>query len=165
MKRKIAAIVLAWMLFIGVDFLFHASLLESLWKEDLSALKSLEDLLLLIPAGYLSFLLLTILIYFVYVRVFKIKPQLKESLHFGIIFGLLFSLSNFLGLYSYINLPVKQLIVFNLVYFIEIVVVVLSLHYILYSEKRRKVIWLSILYFFLLLIIGIVIQNVVQNLS
>ena len=165
MKRKIVAVIMAWILFIGVDFLFHASLLESLWKEDLSALKSLEDLAILIPVGYLSFLLLTILIFFVYSKIFRSKPEFKESLSFGIVFGLLFSLSNLLGLYSYITLPLKHLIIFNLVYFIEIIVVVTSFHYFLYSEKRKKVIWLGILYFFLLLIIGIVIQNVVQNFS
>ena len=159
MKRIITAVVLSWLLFIGVDFLFHASLLAPLWKEDLPALKSLEELSILIPAGYLSFLLLTILIYFVYVRIFSSKPRFKESLTFGIIFGLLFSLSNLLGLYSYITLPIKHLIVFNLVYFIEVVVVVLSLHYILFSEKRRKVVLFSLLYFFLLLILGIVVQN------
>ena len=163
MKSKVVAIIMAWLLFIGVDFFFHASLLESLWEEDVPALKSLEDLALLIPAGYISFLLLTILIFFVYDRIFKSKPTLKGSLVFGSVFGLLFALSNLLGLYSYITLPVKHLLVINLVYFIEIVVVVMTLHYILFSEKRKRLIWLVILYFFLLLISGIVIQNIMNT--
>jgi hypothetical protein len=165
MKRKVVAVLMAWLLFIGVDFLFHASLLESFWKEDIPALKTLEDLALLIPFGYISFLLLTLLIFFVYVRIFKTKPKLKESFVFGIIFGLLFSLSNLFGLYSYISLPLNHLILFNMVYFIEIVVVVLMIHYILFSEKRKRVIWLGILYFVLLLILGIVIQNIKNNIS
>ena len=153
------------MLFIRVDFLFHASLLESLWKEDINALKPLKELSILIPVGYFSFLLLTLLIYFVYTKVFKSKPLLKESLIFGIVFGLLFSLSNLFGLYSYISIPLKHLILFNLVYFIEIVVVAFSFHFLLFSEKRKKVVWMSILYFFLLVFLGIVIQNVVRNLA
>jgi hypothetical protein len=156
---------LSWLLFIGVDFLFHASLLESYWSAEIPALRSLEDLALLIPAGYLSFLLLTLLIFFVYVRLFTGKPKLMESLYFGIVFGFLFSLSNFLGLYSYISLPLDHLVVFNLVYFIEIIVVVLTLHHVLHSEKRKKVIGLVILAFFLLLILGVIIQNVMPNLS
>ncbi len=163
MKRKIIAIIMAWLLFIGVDFLFHASILESFWKEDLAALKSLEDLALLIPAGYFSFLLLTILIFFVYDKIFKSKPKFKDSVSFGIVFGLLFSLSNLLGLYSYISLPIKNLILFNLVYFIEIVVVVITIHHALFSEKRKKVVWMGILYFLLLVVLGIVIQNIMNN--
>ena len=165
MKQNIIAITIAWLLFIGVDFLFHAALLQSFWNEDLAALKSLEDLWLLIPAGYVSFLILTILIFFVYVRIFKTKPKLSESLVFGIVFGLLFSLSNLLGLYSYISLPIKHVILFNLVYFIEIVVVVITFHKILFSEKRNRMIWMGILYFFLLLILGIVIQNIMNNIA
>jgi hypothetical protein len=165
MKRKVVAVIMAWLLFIGVDFLFHASLLESYWKEDIAVLKSLEDLFLLIPAGYLSFLLLTILIFFVYDKIFTSKPKLKESIVFGVVFGLLFSLSNLLGLYSYISLPVEHLILFNLVYFLEIVVVVVMIHLVLFSEKRKKVIWMGVLCFFLLLILGIVIQNILNNIS
>ena len=62
MKRYVLAILMAWIIFIGVDFLFHASIFESLWKEKLAIFKSLEDLTILIPVGYVSFLLLTILI-------------------------------------------------------------------------------------------------------
>ena len=165
MKRKITTIIMAWFLFIGVDFLFHASLLKSFWIEDFVALKSLEDLAIMIPVGYVSFLLLTILIFFVYDKIFKIKPKLKDSIKFGIVFGVLFSLSNLLGLYSFISLPIKHLILFNLVYLIEIMVVVLTIHHVLFSEKRKKVIWMVILYFILLLALGVVIQNIMNNIS
>ena len=158
-RRQILSIVLAWLIFIGVDFLFHASLFASFWNEDLPALKSLDDLALLIPAGYLSFLLLTTLIGFVFFKIFSTKPEVGKVFQFGFIFALLFSLSNFLGLFSYIDLPLKQLIVFNLVYFIEVIVVCLYLNYVAFSKGIRKPIWLSVLVFFLLIILGVVIQN------
>lgn len=159
-KRYVIAILIAWILFIGVDFLFHASILASLWKEDIAIFKSLENLSLLIPAGYISFLLLTVLIGYLFFRIFKIKPPIKEAFNFALIFGILFSLSNLLGLFSYIAIPLKYLLLFNLVYFIEIIVVTLSLYFIVFSTNLKKVIWLSTLIFFILFITGIVIQNV-----
>ena len=42
-KRQILSIILAWLIFIGIDFLFHASLFASFWNENLAALKSLDD--------------------------------------------------------------------------------------------------------------------------
>jgi hypothetical protein len=160
MKRYVLSILMAWILFLGVDFLFHASIFASLWKEDVAIFKSMEDLAILIPLGYLSFLLLTALVGYLFFRIFKTKPALKEVLKFGLIFGLLFSLSNLLGLYSYIVFPIKQLLLFNLVYFIEIIVVTLSLYLTLYAINLKRVIWYTILCFILLLIIGIVIQNI-----
>ena len=160
MKKKIVSIILAWIIFIGLDFLFHASLLASYWNEEIPALKPLNDLALLIPAGYLSFLLLTSLIGIVFHMIFKVKPELNSVLQFGFIFALLFSLSNFLGLYSYVDLPLKQLLVFNLVYLLEIFTVALSLYYISFSKGFKKPMLYTLLIFLLLIIIGIVIQNI-----
>ncbi len=152
--------MIAWMIFIGVDFLFHASIFAPLWKEDIPAFKSLENLALLIPAGYLSFLLLTLLIGFVFFKIFNSKPLLKVVLNFAIVFGALFSLSNFLGLYSFVEMPVKHLLIFNLIYFIEVIVVTYSLYLVMFSNNLRKTIWRSVLIFFLLLFFGIAIQNI-----
>jgi len=159
-KRRLISIFLAWLIFIGLDFLFHASLFSSFWSEDISALKPLNDLALLIPAGYLSFFLLTSLIGYVFFMVFKKKPEVTRVFQFGFIFALLFSLANFFGLFSYINLPLKQLVVFNFVYFIEIFLVVFSLHYIGFSNSLKKPILYSILLFVGLIIIGVIIQNI-----
>jgi hypothetical protein len=160
MKRYILAILMAWILFIGVDFLFHASIFASLWKEEILIFKSPENLALLIPIGYISFLLLTILIGYLFFRIFKTKPSLKNTLEFALVFGILFSVSNLLGLYSYIKIPLKHLLLFHLIYFIEILVLTLSLHFIRFSTNLNRSIWLTVLIFFILIITGIVIQNV-----
>jgi hypothetical protein len=83
MKRYVITIIMAWMIFIGIDFLFHASIFASLWKEDIAAFKSIRDLTILIPIGYFSFLLLTTLIGYLFFRIFKIKPAIKEVIKFG----------------------------------------------------------------------------------
>jgi hypothetical protein len=158
-KRRLIAILLAWVIFIGFDFLFHASLFATFWQEEIPALKPLTDLALLIPAGYLSFLLLTALVGYVFFLVFKTKPPIRRVLYFGFVFAILFSLSNFFGLYSFIDLPAKHLLVFNLVYFVEILAVSLSLYYISFSKSLKKSAVYTILIFFGLLITGILIQN------
>lgn len=161
-KRQILSIILAWLIFIGIDFLFHASLFASFWNENLAALKSLDDLAVLIPAGYLSFFFLTSLIGYVFFKIFKTKPEAGKVIQFGLIIALLYSLSNFLGLFSYIDLPVKQLIVFNLVYFIEVLIVCFFLSYVAFSKSLKKPIIFTTLVFFLLVIAGIAIQNVLS---
>jgi hypothetical protein len=163
MKRQITSIILAWLIFIGIDFFFHASLFESVWKEDLPAIKSLDNLALLIPAGYLSFLLLTALIGFLFFRIFKDKPSLGEVLKFGFIFSILYALINLLGLYSYVEIPLKQLVLFNLVYFIETFAVSISIYYTMYATNLRKSFLFTIIIFVGFLIAGIIIQNIFQN--
>ena len=162
LKRKLLSVVIAWLLFIGVDFLFHASLLASLWREKIPALKPLDDLALLIPAGYLSFLLLTGLIGYVFFKVFTQKPSKRQVLSFGLIFGLLFAMSNLFGLYSYVALPFGYLLVFNLVYLIEIIVVSLCLNYVGFSVRSKKPVLRSTLIFIGLIVLGIIIQNIVS---
>lgn len=159
-KRKIISIISAWLVFIGIDFLFHASILASYWNEDIPALKSLDDLAMLIPAGYLSFLLLTALIGYLFFKIFKSKPEKWKVTQFGFVFGILYSLSNVFGLYSYIELPIKQLMAYNLVYFIEIFAVCLCLNYFAFSGSSKKAVISSFLTLLILMIAGVVIQNV-----
>lgn len=156
-------VAIAWILFIGIDFLFHSAILTELWNDEVTAIKSKEQLFLLIPAGYGSFLLLTILVGYVYTRIFTEAPTLKQSLNFILIFGALFSLSNLLALYSYVEIPLKHLVAFNLVYFLEIAVVVLVFHRSGKASSLKRMILFAILTFFLLVILGITIQNLFPN--
>jgi hypothetical protein len=159
-KRFLTATILAWVLFIGIDFLFHASLLKSLWEEDIPALKSLNELFVLIPAGYLSFFLLTLLAAYVFYRIFPKRPTGSEAIVFSLIFAALFALSNFFGLYSYMALPMKQLIAFNLVYFVEVFAVLIFLSRALYVKKISRTVIYTIIAFFALLITGLILQNI-----
>lgn len=159
-KRFWISTLLAWLVFIGIDFIIHAGLLENMWKEEVAAIKPIKELALLIPGGYLSFLLLTLLVGFVFIKIYPEQGTFKSALKFGIIFGLLFSLSNLLALFSYIRLPWAHLIFPNLGYFIEIVAVVLVYHGFFYPEKIKNKVWKPVAIFFILVIVGVIIQNI-----
>lgn len=155
----------AWLVFVGIDFICHAAILANLWEESVPAFKSLDDLALLIPAGYGSFFLLTLLIAYTYSKAFYERPSRSKLIGFFLMWAILFSVSNFLGTFSYLDVPLKHLLSFNFVYFLEISVVIILLNGLYHSNKRKRYrIW-SVLLFFLLIVLGIVIQNVLQNLN
>jgi len=151
--------ILAWIVFIGIDFLFHASLLETLWQEEIESIKSAKDLFILIPVGYSSFFLLTVLVGYAFTKIYQEKPKSKEVIGFILIFGFLFSGSNLLALFAYVDIPLKQIIIYNVVYFIEISAVIFIFYKAMFMRQINKLIWYSILTFFVLILIGITIQN------
>jgi hypothetical protein len=149
----------AWIVFIGVDFLFHASILESLWKEEIASFKPVKDLFILIPVGYLSFFLLTLLVGYAFSKSFPKPPNRKEAVTFAIIFGVLYAVGNLCALYSFVDIPWLHLVVFHLVYFVEICAVVYIFYRSVLDWQNKKLIGRSLLAFFVLIFIGIVIQN------
>lgn len=157
-RKSAGTIILGWLIFIGIDFLFHASLLHTYWDDDLPALLDQMTLFQRIPFGYASFLLLTGLAFYLMTRIHGPYPRPKEAMHFGFIFGGFFSLSNFLGLYSYIDLPALHLLLFSGVYFIELVVVSVHMAYMHRGLSKKKV-FATITAFFVMIVLGIGFQN------
>lgn len=152
-------ILLAWLVFIGVDFFFHASLLAPYWSGEISGLLSQDVLFRRIPYGYASFLVLTGMVYYLLHISLGETISMRSALRFGGIFGGTFALSNFLGLYSYVEVPFEHLLVFNLVYFVELIIVSAYI-YRVKSSTGRTIIWHTLGLFFLLLLAGVVIQNI-----
>ena len=79
MRRFVLTTFLAWLVFLVLDFLAHAVLLNSFWAQDFQALKTKDELFRLIPFGYLSFLILTILFGWLYARLFKSDGNVKKA--------------------------------------------------------------------------------------
>ena len=158
-RRFWISTLLAWLVFLGIDFLFHGSIFQTLWQEELQAIKATQELFILIPFGYASFLLLVILIGYCFINIYPSKPEIKQVTGFALVFSLLYSLSNFLGLFSYVNIPLQHLLQYNLVYYIEILAVVFIFYYSSYAENIRGITWISILSFLGLVAFGIIIQN------
>jgi hypothetical protein len=160
-KRFILALFFAWLIFIAVDFVAHASLLKNLWVAEAQNLKSQEELFKHIPEGYFSFLVLSFMLAISYRLIFYVDPGLRKTFLFGLIAGFLFSLSQLFALHSFILLPFHFLLIIYLVYWIEIITVVLVFRYVYYTQNRRKPVLSTILLFIILIIVGIVAQNVI----
>ena len=159
-SRFILTTILAWLLFLAVDFLAHASLLKSYWAQKLPALKSDIELFRLIPFGYLSFLLLTVLVGWLYVRLYGDNGNTVKGLSFGAVFGGFFGGATFLGWYSALNIPLLFVFLIGLVYFIELLVVGFTYGYLLHSKTIKKRVLLLVAFVILGLILGIVFQNI-----
>jgi len=71
-SRAIKTTIFSWLVFIGIDFFFHAGVIKSLWKEEVPVFLPDEELFERIPFGYSSFLLLTILIGYVYNKIYSV---------------------------------------------------------------------------------------------
>ena len=155
----------AWLVFVGIDFIFHGAILAHYWEESVPAIKALEDLALLIPAGYGSFFLLTLLIAYTFIKSYPESPSGSELQSFILVWAVLFSAANFLSSYSYLDVPVKHLLVFNFVYFLEISIVLIFLNGLFHSSKKKRFRWGSVLMFLVLVVLGVVIQNVLQNVN
>lgn len=161
-KKFLLTSLMAWLVFIAIDFICHASLLTRLWQNNLSAVKSQEDLFNLIPVGYAGFLLLTLLVGYLYMSRFKEKPPNKEAANFSLIIGLLLSGSNLLSSISYVNIHTYIQITFHFVYLIEILAVVFIFNRSLYSDKLKKHAWQYTALLFTLVFLGILIQNLTK---
>jgi hypothetical protein len=150
----------AWLIFLMIDFLAHASVLKPFWDKEYSALKSLDQLFVLIPFGYLSFLLLTLLVGGLYIRIYGVSGNSKKGILFGVLFGVLFSLSTFLAWYSAFDLPAEFIFFISCVYFIEIMGVSWTFGYLYHPRSIKKRFWLVMAIVLLGLVIAVVIQNV-----
>ena len=157
--RIIPSVFFAWLVFLTLDFLAHASLLSSIWEQGHPALKAKGELFRLIPLGYLSFLFLTILVGWLYKRIFGSEGSAIKGLLFGATFGSLFALSNGLGWYSFLSLPLDFVVWVSLVYFVELAAVGLVFGLLMHPVSLRKRIWLLTGFVILGFVIGIVLQN------
>jgi len=102
-RRIAAAIALAWVAWLGLDFFLHAGVLAWLWTEPHPVLLPARDLALRIPLGYLSFLLMVGLLAWLALRLDAGAP--RRSALLGLQVGALTSASFMLGLASISTIP------------------------------------------------------------
>ena len=98
MKRRIGLIFISWFSMIGFDLFLHAGLLAKLYTKQSPFLLSADQAFLRIPLGYLSFLVIAIVLIW-FMESHKIVGW-KSGLIFGLKFGSLLWLAFILGLYS-----------------------------------------------------------------
>jgi hypothetical protein len=160
MNRFWKTTLCAWILFIGIDFFFHAGLIYNLYAEKIPGLLADKDLFARIPLGYVGFLLLTILVGYIFNKIYRERLTRMELIKFGSLVAGLFSVSNFLALYSFLEIPLIHLTVFNIVYLIEIYAVIHSFNIGLFTDRFRRYAIGCLMLFLSLVIAGTILQNV-----
>lgn len=157
--RFILTSLLAWLLFLALDFLAHATLLQGLWAQDIPALKTPQELFRLIPFGYASFLIVTVMMGLLYVLVFPRDRTASGGLKLGLGVGAAFALSNALAWYSVFELPPAFLLWTNVVYCVEFTAVGGVFGWLLPVSSLKKRAWWVAGTAFLLLALSIVLQG------
>ncbi len=138
LRRFLATTLAAWFVFVAIDFTAHATLLSSFWQQELVALKSREQLFRLIPFGYASFLVLTLVVGWLLVRLGGADGIPRNGLVFGATFGAFFAVSTFLGWYSAIALPTSFILWISIVYWIELAAVGWAYGYLLFCPRFAR---------------------------
>jgi hypothetical protein len=98
LKRVTLLIILCWLSMIGFDFLLHGGILATFYVQPSPFLLPLEQAFRLIPLGYLSFLLLAILLVWLMLRL-EVHGW-RDGLIFGVKLGALVWGAMVLGLMS-----------------------------------------------------------------
>jgi hypothetical protein len=150
--------LLAWLSVVGFDFLLHASLLAPLYEIPSPFLLPPERAFVLIPIGYLSFIIFVILVVWLMVRL-KITNW-QAGLKFGLIFGALVWAALTISLISISTAPILLMVGWFVGQTIETGLAGLVIGAGLGAEKLWSIlIWVSI---FVVgsFVLGIVLQNI-----
>jgi hypothetical protein len=98
LRRLVSIGLLSWLSVLGVDFFLHAGLLARLYVQPSPFLLPPMDAFRLIPLGYLSFLLLSVLLLWLMSRLGL--SGWRQGFSFGLRLGALISGAGMLGLLS-----------------------------------------------------------------
>lgn len=105
--RTVSAVLAAWVLSLGFDLLLHAGILARLYVRETPFLLPPAEAFRRIPAGYLTFLLLTVGLWWLYGRL-DIRGWL-DGFRLGLGVGLFLWGAHALGLWSIATAPVDLL--------------------------------------------------------
>jgi hypothetical protein len=155
--RTIKFTLLAWLTMIGADFLIHGGLLSCLYQQESPFLLPPERAFALIPVGYISFLLLAVLLVWLMLRLSL--QGWRSGAIFGLQIGMLIWGSLVLGLLSIVAAPVTLLIGWFVGQAIELGLAGAVIGSALIQERLRRL-TLSVVG---LIIISIIITITLQN--
>lgn len=158
LKRIIGLGFLGWLAMLGIDFFLHAGLLARLYAQPSPFLLPPQDAFRLIPLGYLSFLLLDILILWLMVRL-RVTTW-RRGLIFGLKIGGLVWGALALGLLSISTASKYLLLGWFAGQTVELGVAGAVIGSGLSGTSLRKILFWVIAAVLVLLILAIVMQNV-----
>ena len=157
-KRILAVGFLSWLTMIGVDFLIHGGLLAHLYSQSSPFLLPPLEAFRKIPIGYLSFLLIAVLLLWLMARIGV--AGWRDGMVFGLQLGLLTWGAVLLGLVSISSAPINLMIGWWLGQSIELGVAGAVAGHGLESERLRNLALGVIGFIFVLVLITVVLQNI-----
>ena len=107
----VPAAVGAWLTYLPLDFLLHASFLAKWWHATEASWLPPLELARRIPIAYCAFGLYSAGLSWLLVAVHGRRPGIVTGLRFGTLVGALFGLSSTLGMYSLLPIPTSFLLV------------------------------------------------------
>ena len=150
--------LLSWLSVIGFDFLLHASILAPLYAEPHPFLLPPERAFALIPVGYLSFLIFTILVLWLMVKL-EITTW-KGGLLFGLKLGALIWGAMVIGLISISSAPLLLMAGWFAGQTIETGIAGLVIGAGLGSSNLRRIAAWVLLFVLVAFILAILLQNI-----
>ena len=155
-RKKVLIIITGWVSMIAFDFFLHAGLLARLYLEKSPFLLSPEEAFLRIPFGYFSFLLLSILLFWL-LTIQKIKTR-KKAAKFGLLIGCLTWGSFTLGLFSISTANIFLLVGWWIGQTLELAIAGYVMGAFLEDIKTRKIIIWVVGFFILMVVLTIILQ-------
>lgn len=156
---SIYTILQAWFLMIGFDFFLHAGILSPLYENETPFLLSSTQAFLRIPIGYISFLVISFLIFWLVIRIEIVGW--KAGFIFGLQLGVLTWGAFILGLYSISTASTILLLSWFVGQSLEMALGGALIAHILETGNLKgslKWVVISVVFF---LILGIIIQNII----
>jgi hypothetical protein len=157
-KQLLGVILLSWLVVIGIDFLLHASILAPLYAKPDPFLLPPDRAFALIPLGYLSFLLLAVMLVWLMNRLSIITW--RDGLIFGLIIGALIWGAFMLGLLSIATINPLLALSWFLGQTVELGIAGLIAGAGLGAASLKKLALWSVVILLVSLVVGILLQNI-----
>lgn len=158
--RIAAGALAAWAVFLAFDFLLHAVIFAGWWQATQRYWLPPEDLFRLIPYAYVSFAVYCAALIWLYERLYGDRRTFGAACRFGASAGLVFGISAVLANYSVFRLPASALLVWPASFLIESTAACAAAGSVLGSRRPWRRVVLVFAAAVLLLIVGIVLQNI-----
>jgi hypothetical protein len=158
MKWRTGLIFISWLSIIGFDFFLHAGILARIYTKPSPFLLSSEQAFIRIPLGYLSFLVLTIIL--VWFMETRNASGWRSGLLFGLKFGALLGLASTLALYSISTAGWDLLIGWGIGQAIELGIAGIVIGAGLAGKRLSKLILWVVVFVVVMVVITVVLQTV-----
>lgn len=158
LKWKTSLILISWCAFIGLDFLFHAGLLATLYIQPNPAILDANQAFLRIPFGYLSFLVSVIIFYWLFQ--FTGVNEWRNGMLFGLKYGVLISVASTFAQYSILTVEFVMLIGWGVAQILEFTLIGGIIGAAHSGNSLKKIFTFVVAFVIFVVIFVIILQNV-----